>query len=129
MMNAPEIPERVLRFIADKIDTVPELETLLLLWQDAKKPWDASEIAARVYVPDETASLILRSLHHRQLATQDAQSGAYRYSADWDTGGTLMTEVATVYRRHLIHISTFIHSRASRSVRDFARAFNLKRDR
>ena len=128
-MNAPDIPERVLQFIADKIDTVPELETLLLLWQDTNKHWDADEISARVYVPRETASLILRSLHQRGLAAQDSLSATYRYSANWDTSGTLMEEVATVYRRHLIQVSTFIHSGASRSVRDFARAFDLKRDR
>jgi DNA-binding IclR family transcriptional regulator len=128
-MNAPDIPERVLHFIADKVDTVSELEALLLLWQDPDKRWDADEIAARVYVPRDTASLILRSLHKRQLLEQDSQSAMYSYSAEWDTTGTLMAEVAAVYRSHLVQVSTFIHSRASRSVRDFARAFDLKRER
>ncbi|MGH8239272.1 MAG: DUF5985 family protein, partial [Steroidobacteraceae bacterium] len=32
-MNAPQIPEKVLQFLAEKIDTVPQLESLLLLWQ------------------------------------------------------------------------------------------------
>jgi hypothetical protein len=40
-----------------------------------------------------------------------------------------MPEVAASYRRHLVPLATFIHSRASTAVREFARAFDLKKDR
>jgi hypothetical protein len=40
-----------------------------------------------------------------------------------------MPEVAAAYRRHLVPLATFIHSRASTAVREFARAFDLKKDR
>jgi len=128
-MNGPDIPERVLQFIAERIDTVPQLETLLLLAEHATKAWTPEEIAARVYVPRETAISILRSLHQRQLAATDGQSGLFRYSPEWDTSGTLMTELVTVYRRHLVQVTTFIHSGPSASVREFARAFDLKKGR
>jgi hypothetical protein len=41
----------------------------------------------------------------------------------------LMEKVASTYRRHLSAVASFIHSKASRSVREFARAFELKKDR
>jgi hypothetical protein len=126
--DIPEISERVLRFLSERIDTVPQLEALLLLWQEPSKPWGAAEIAGRVYVSPETGQQILRSLQARQLAISDGEI-SYRYSADWDGSGTLMAEVASTYRRHLVRIATFIHSRGSASVRDFARAFDLKKDR
>ncbi len=117
-----------MRFLSERIDTVPQLEALLLLWQEPGKSWGAAEIAGRVYVSLETGQQILRSLQARQLATNDGGT-SYRYSAEWDGSGALMAEVASTYRRHLVRIATFIHSRGSASVRDFARAFELKKDR
>lgn len=126
--DAPDIPERVLHFISKHIDSVPQLEALLLLWQEPHKAWSVDEIASRVYVSRELGQQILRSLQSRQLAMQD-DGDVYRYSAAWDASGTLMAEVVSTYRRHLVPIATFIHSRGSASVRDFARAFDLKKDR
>jgi hypothetical protein len=125
--DAPDIPERVLRFISESIHTVPQLEALLLLWQEPEKSWSADEIASRTYVSLETGQQILRSLQARQLATGDGTH--YRYSPAWDSSGTLMAEVSRTYRRHLVRITTFIHTGPSTSVRDFARAFDFKKDR
>jgi hypothetical protein len=126
--DATDISDRVLRFLAENIDTVPQLEALLLLWQEPSKSWTADEIAGRVYVTRETGQLILRALQARRLATSDDLL-LFRYSKDWDESGTLIDELATTYRRHLVRIATLIHNGASSSVRDFARAFDLKRDR
>lgn len=127
-MNTPRIPSRVLRFLAEKIDTVPQLEALLLLWQDPDRCWRAEQIGARLYVSETSASAILRSLQAQGLATCD-QDGAFCYSPAWDGSGTLMAEVALAYRHNLIYIATLIHSRGSSAVRAFARAFDLKKDR
>jgi len=40
----------------------------------------------------------------------------------------MLAEVAEAYRRNLVAITTFIHSKASTSVKEFARAFDLKKD-
>jgi hypothetical protein len=128
-MNAPDIPEQVLRFLAERIDTVPQFEALLLLWQDPERLWSEEEIAARLYVTRATSISILQTLHRRQLATTEGQPPRYHYSGVWDASGDLMAEVAVQYRRNLIRIATFIHSGASSSVREFARAFDLKKER
>jgi hypothetical protein len=128
-MSATEIPDRVLRFLAERIDTVPQLEALLLLWQDPERPWSEEEIAARVYVSRAAAAATLQALHRQQLVTIDGNPPRYSYNASWDTTADLMAEVAHQYRRHLVRIATFIHSGASISVREFARAFDLKKER
>lgn len=128
-MSAQHIPSRVLEFLAQKIDSVPQFEALLLLWQAPEKTWRAEEVAARLYVPPEQASAILRALSLRQLAQFHAQADSYRYSAAWDPSGTLMSEVAAAYRRHLVQMTQIIHSGPSAAVRDFARAFTFKKDR
>ena len=44
---SPEIPARVLQFLAERIDTVPQLEALLLLWESPQRQWTEEELAAR----------------------------------------------------------------------------------
>ena len=71
-----------------------------------------------------------RSLQRHQLVTAEPVSAVrYRYNTQWDASGEVMAEVAASYRRHLVPLATFIHSRASTAVREFARAFDLKKDR
>jgi hypothetical protein len=129
-MTSPEIPARVLQFLAERIDTVPQLEALLLLWENPQRPWSEEELAGRIYVGRSVAATILYSLQRQQLVTADPVSPVrYRYNPQWDPSGEVMPEVAAAYRRHLVPLATFIHSRASTAVREFARAFDLKKDR
>jgi hypothetical protein len=128
-MNEPGISARVIDFLAENIDSVPQLEALLLLWRDPNKWWGVEELGVRLYVSTEDADGIVRALLTRQLVTSEGQPPAYRYSAAWDTSGTLMAEVADAYRHNLVRMTRFIHSRASSAVRAFARAFDLKKDR
>jgi len=53
-MTTPEIPARVLQFLAERIDTVPQLEALLLLWENPQRQWSEEELAARIYVTDKS---------------------------------------------------------------------------
>lgn len=129
-MTSPEIPARVLQFLAERIDTVPQLEALLLLWGDPQRLWSEEELAGRIYVGRQVAATIMQALQRQQLVTAEpASTIRYRYDPQWDPSGEVMPEVAAAYRRHLVPLATFIHSRASTAVREFARAFDLKKDR
>jgi hypothetical protein len=129
-MTSPEIPARVLQFLAERIATVPQLEALLLLWENPQRLWSEEDLAARVYVSRQVAATILQALQRQQLViAEPAPSVGYRYNTQWDATGEVMPEVAATYRHHLVPLATFIHSRASTAVREFARAFDLKKDR
>jgi hypothetical protein len=122
-MQKGDLPEDVLQFIAERIETVPHLEALLLLWEDPARRWTAEEIAARVYVAPETAAKILADLGRHRLST--AAGSASAYDTAWDPSGEAMERVASAYRLHLVQVASFIHSKGSRGVREFARAFEL----
>lgn len=126
-MNSAQIPANVLQFIAERIDTVPQLEALLLLWEDPQRAWSEEDLAGRIYVSRQVAAQTLQALQRQNLVV--AESSLYRYHPQWDPTGAVMPEVAAAYRRHLVQLATFIHSRASTAVREFARAFDLKKDR
>jgi hypothetical protein len=124
-MRRNEIPEEVLRFIERRINSVPHLEALLLLRQNATRTWSDSEIAARVYVAPERARAVLEDLARSGFITSVA-ADRFAYNTGWDES-QLMEKVAAAYRQHLVHLSEIIHAKAaSEAVRDFARAFQFK---
>lgn len=128
-MAQGEIPQEVRHFILNYIDTVPHLESLLLLWESRPKAWTEAELAHRVYVPVERARAILQDLMRLKLvATLPDDPNSYRYDSGWDVSGEMMSQVALAYRRQLVQVATLIHSKASFAVREFARAFQIKKE-
>jgi hypothetical protein len=130
-VQAGKLPKDVLQFVADEIDTVPHLEALLLLFEQPAEHWTVERTAARLYVPPEAAARILQDLERRRLVkpVPGAEVPEYVYDPEWDVRGRLMADVAAAYRRKLAAVAVFIHTKGSRSVREFARAFDFKKNR
>jgi hypothetical protein len=124
-----ELHPDVVRFIEERIETVPHLEALLLVWDSGGQRWRLQQVAARLYIAPAQATSILEDLVKRQLVQSgEDESGAYyQYDGAWDPGGERMALVAATYRQQLLQVATLIHSKASTAVHDFARAFRIKR--
>jgi len=121
--------EEVDRFILDEIDSVPELEALLLIWNNRPRDWSSEEMAKALYDRAETTQGFLRSLAQRGLISEVAENkGRYAAISDSPEKEAMLTALDRIYRREIVRISTMIHSKASRAVRDFARAFRFKKD-
>lgn len=121
------IDPEIEKFLLDSIDTVPHLEALLLLFQSPVVVWTVPELAARIYVSEKQAAGILEDLTRRSLISRVEQSPPkYQYVPRSQEQRELLEKVARSYRTQLVQVTRFIHSNASASVRDFARAFRLK---
>jgi hypothetical protein len=126
-MTAGAIDPTVEQFLLDSIDTVPHLEALLLLFQSPLTMWTVVDLAARIYVNEKQANAILEDLTRRSLIVRIEQTPAkYQYVARSPEQDTMLARVAQTHRTQLVQVTRFIHSNASGSVRDFARAFRLK---
>jgi hypothetical protein len=122
--------EEVYRFILNQIDSVPQMEALLLLWENRPKRWSESEIAGRLYVGVDVVRNIMHELLRRHLVASSTESPRlYWYETRPGDGDLLIEAVAATYRRELVRVSTFIHTKASSAVRDFAQAFKFKKER
>jgi hypothetical protein len=128
-MAPPPISPLVRRFLEECIDSVPQLEALLIMVDDPSRGWTADDIAARVYVSAAEATRILDRLSRRELIHADGSGTHFRFAADDVRKRALIAEVAATYRANLTLIATFIHEKAPASLKEFARAFDLKRDR
>ena len=113
------------RFIQDAIDTVPQLEALLLVWKARPKSWRLDDLAAALYISAEAAKEVVEPLERRGFIASSAGEFAYNSGPHDD----LIAAVDATYRRELIRITRMIHSKASAAVREFARAFLFKKDR
>ena len=126
-MPRVEISQDVLDFILRRIDSVPHLEALLLIWEKPEVQWTDDEIARRVYVGRDKARAILQDIARRGfIVPVNAAADAYRYEPGWDQA-QIMSRVADTYRQHLVHVASLIHSNtATGAVAEFARAFEFK---
>jgi hypothetical protein len=130
-MTAGSLSAEVAAFLGANIDTIPQMETLLLLHEGRDRTWTAAQIAARIYLDPHEVSSLLRRLQQRRLVEvggEQEEEGSFRYDARWDAHG-VMEKVAVAYRSQLIAVTRFVHGKASPAVLDFARAFDLKKDR
>ena len=118
------------RFILEQIDSVPHLEALLLLFNSRPKVWSVAEMAKSWYVREEVAAKILEALTQRSLiALSPEKAGAFFYNPDDEAKNNLLDDVDAIYRKEVVRVSSMIHSKASAGVRDFARAFRIKKEK
>lgn len=117
-------------FILEYIDSVPHLEALMLFWNSRPVGWTCEEMASRLYVPIEKVVAILRDLVRLQVVQElPATPAKFSYLPCSDEQNDLMRRIDEAHRRDLVRISTMVHSKASSPVREFARAFRLRKDR
>jgi DNA-binding IclR family transcriptional regulator len=124
-MPAYEIPDSVRRLIAERIDSIPELEAVLLLREYGGREWTAAEAGQRLYVSKTVAAHILAVLEERGFLTRNDQS--YRYAPVSTDLETTVEELAHAYSHHLVAVTQLVHAKPSPSVREFADAFRFRK--
>jgi hypothetical protein len=127
-MTSGALPDGVRLFLLKNIDSVPELELLLLLSEHVTD-LSIAEAASRIYVDESSSRLLLEGLVRRRLVVATGEPSRYRFGPSDPEDEARVREVALAYRMHLVAMANLIHSKASVSVQEFARAFDLKKDR
>jgi hypothetical protein len=122
-----KIPESVRRVIAEHIDSVAELEAILLLRGSRDRGWTADAAGARLYVRTTVAEHVLSVLAARGFFA--STSGMYRYAPATPQLEAAVDELAAAYSEQLVTVTHLIHSKPSGGVRQFAEAFDLRKDK
>jgi hypothetical protein len=118
----------VLRFIEECIDSVPQLEALLMMFEDASRRWTVPDISARTYISQADTVRVLDSLSRRDLIISEDSGRHFQIHLPDGSRRALLDEISRTYRANLTYIATFIHTKPAASVKEFARAFDLKRE-
>ena len=125
-MSLTEVPEHVRRFIVEAIDSVPELEALLLLRTARDRRWSPEDAGARLYVSLPVATHVLSALTARGLLV--GEDDTFRYAPVRPELEAVIADLATAYSEHLIAVTRLIHGKPAPSVRQFADAFRLRKE-
>lgn len=119
-----ELPRAVTRFLSEHINSVEQLEILLLL-RTGDRAWTAGEIARELSTSPSSAEVRLEDLARAQLVVRDGD--AYRCRVREDLRPVL-EQVAESYAKLRVRVISQIFAQPSEGVRSFSDAFRLRED-
>ena len=113
-------------FILGHVDSVAQLEALLMLRANPLESWDVARTARRLYINEKDTAEALAGLCSLGLLSREGDS--YRYAGLSAGQMAMVDRLAEAYRRHLIPVTDIIHRKPGR-IREFADAFKFKKER
>jgi hypothetical protein len=119
------VPAELRSFLAENIESVAQLELLLLLRSDAARTWSVSDAAKALYMAEEMTAPLLADLRVRGLLANSA-GGEYQYSPRSPEQEQLVKELALLYQERRVTVIGLIHSAPTDVLRSFADAFRLR---
>jgi hypothetical protein len=123
--HSEPLPEAVRELIVRRIDSVADLEALLLLRNEPQQRWDANAVARRLYIDEARAAATLQRLVQRGLAAP--QDGGWRYAAETPALADAVQALCDIYSQRLVAMTALIHGKTARGIEEFARAFVIRR--
>jgi DNA-binding IclR family transcriptional regulator len=118
------IPEAVRKLIADHIDSVEQLEVLILLRSQRGRSWTVEEINDEIKSSTSSVEARLTALAARGLV--ERQGPTFRYQAAPEMDVTV-TELAQAYAERRFTVIELIFAKPADKLRAFADAFKVNR--
>ena len=120
------LPEDVHRFLHQHIDSVEQLEVLLLLRRSPERGWTSDEVASTVY--SHPTSVVRRlALLLGQGLLRETEAGCYQYAPRTAELHAAVTHLDEMYRERRVAVITLIASKPVQNVRAFSDAFRIRR--
>lgn len=114
--------------IAERIGSVGQLEVLLLLHRGSQRAWTAAETAAELRVDRVWAETQLNELARGGLLVP-AEGGGHRYGPASPDLDRAVGELSRTYTQRRVAVIHAILSNPSETLRTFAHAFRLRKDK
>ena len=126
-MTEEPFPSNIRQFILRSIDSVAQLEALLLLRANPQQKWDISSVAKRLYITEQETASLLANLCEQGLVVLK-ELGEYAYQPASTDLTQLVDSLAEIYTRHLVPVTNLIHSKPRTRMQEFADAFRIRKD-
>lgn len=118
------IPDDVRDFILRRIDSIAQIETLLLIRSDPRSNWTAARLAHRLYIDEAQATEALDGLRASELLI--GVDGNYSLDGIRSETLALIDKLLESYTRQLIPVTNIVHSKPRR-IGSFADAFKFRK--
>lgn len=124
------IPPEVESFVHQYIDSLEELEVLLLLHAERTRSWTPEQMHERIRSSVVSVTKNLAALMVFGVAEAAADvPGGYRYAPKSESLNRAITGLAEAYAQRRARVIELIFSKPSERLRGFSDAFKLKKDR
>jgi hypothetical protein len=128
-MSPVPIPDDIAQFIIEKIDSVAQLEALLLLRNSAEEPWTVEALARRLYIEEKQTAELLNRLCAQGFAIAIAgETPLYQYRPISTELREVLDRLVEIYSKHLVPVTNLVHSKPKTRVQEFADAFKFRKD-
>jgi hypothetical protein len=127
-LSKDDLSPDVRSFIAEHVDSVVQLEVLLLVHAQHEREWSADDVSNalrinRMWAEEQLANLARRGI----VVCTDKPCITYRYvSGRFDA---TVTKLAQAYNDRRVTIISIISSKPVDKIRTFADAFRLRKDK
>ncbi len=105
------------------VESVPHLETALLLRRDPKAEWDARMVVEKLYIAEARAARILEDLRASGLIVVNPGNGRYHYEPIYLGLREKMDLLAEAYNKNLKEVTNLIHSKITKQAQELGDAF------
>jgi len=124
------IPDDIRRYLIQCVPSVPYIEAILLMRDGADAAWSASSLGRRLYLADEDAALLLARLKADSLVSiVPGAERHYRFAPATQELERIWSQLAVVYARNLIEVSTLIHMNSVGKAQILANAFVWRKEK
>ena len=128
-MSESGISQEILNFITEYIDSVVQLEVLLLLHNAPQTDWRAADVARELRIEPSGAATQLAELCTRGLLScPDPSQPIYRYSPRTPAIDQAISGLAKVYEERRVSVINQIYAKPVDKLKSFSDAFRLRRD-
>jgi predicted ArsR family transcriptional regulator len=128
MADNAEISEDVRTMITQRIDSVVQLELLLLLQSHADNSWTPEEVARELRIDSTASHEQLNQLVARGLVSKvDTATGSYKYQPSSAALDATVAKLAAEYAARRVTVISLIYSKPADTLRSFSDAFRLFR--
>ncbi len=114
--------------MAQCIESVPALETLLLLRAAAPERMTLERVARMIFVSEPAAAIVLTQLEESGLVASTA-GDQFLYAPRTPELAAAVDQLARSYMTHLLPLTRLIHAKPGANVLAFADAFRIRKDK
>jgi hypothetical protein len=126
---ANTLPIEVQQFILNHIDSVEQLEVLLLLSSSPARAWSVDEVNAQIKSSHDSVSERLQLLASRGLVTVQSQpKPLYQFQSIDPQLTAAVTALAANYKEKRLKVLECLFSKPNATLRIFADSFKIRKD-
>ena len=128
-MSIGKIPDDVRRFIQTSIDSIAQLEALLIAHEQPDTEWTVTGMSARLYIsPESTSLILLRLCNDRLMASAGRDRSRFKYQPDSEELRRLVDRLADTYAKQLLPVPRLVHSKQGSRIQEFPDAFDFRKE-